>query len=326
MVQPQARKTLEELQKEVLGSGSGIMSDEDLRALFEDPAIQPQGNQPSNQPPAANPAGSQAGQPGTETPANGQPEDILTQIPDEFKDKDVPTSLGKMTKSISETRSAMGRQTKEIQELRDLVETLRQPAQIPNDPRGNANSQQQPEEDPDSDIDDTMIIEKPKEMVRKIAQREAARIAIAALSQYDSGARRERQIEAFKATHSDFDAVREDMATVVKEFPQLNRDPNALPKIYDLAKRRVEKRLESLKTSLGTQAPTYSKEDIVSEAVDRIKVEIAKRRSASGIQSNTQGITPGDRMTTPQRNIPKTPDEEIFDEILGSGPSKLSLE
>jgi hypothetical protein len=329
MVTQNTRKTLEELQREVEQGATGIMSDQDLQSLFEEAGTTTQPNQPSNQPPAGQPAGSQAGQPGNQTPANGQPDDILTQIPDEFKDKDVPTSLGKMTKSISETRSAMDRQAREIQELRDLVETLRQPepSQFNQQQQGNANSsQQRPDEDPDSDIDDTMIIEKPKEMVRKIAQREAARIAIAALSQYDTGARRERQIEAFRATHPDFDSVKDDMAAVVKDFPQLNRDPNALPKIYDLAKKRAEKRTAELRASLGTNVPQLSEEEVVSKAVDRIKAEIAKRRSASGIPSTGQGITPNQRMTPQTRTVPKTADEEIFDEMLNAGPAKLSFD
>lgn len=317
------RKTLEELQAEV-EKGLGLTSDEDLKALFDDVDLNTPGQTTPANPPAQH-AGSQATQSGNVTPATGQPVDVLTHIPEEFRDKDVPTSLGKMTKSISETRSAMSNQAKELQELRDLVESLRQPASaVPHEPQ--PHRADQPQEDPDEDIDDSMIIEKPKEMIKKLAQREAARIAIAALTQYDTAARRERAIEAFRTSHPDFDGLRDEMGAVVKEYPQLNRDPNALPKIYDLAKKRAEKKMEALRVSMGATSTPINEEEIIAKAVDRIKQEVAKRRSASGTLPAGQGVSPDQRVTSPQRTIQKTPDEQLFDEILNSGPAKLTIE
>lgn len=320
------RKTIEQLQKEVAESGLGLMSDQDLKDLFGDAGPDPatlQNTAPI--PPAANPAGSQGNPAGNNPPATGAPEDVLESIPEEFRDKDVPTSLGKMTKSISDTRSTMDRQAKEIQELRDIVDTLRQPAQPA--PAGNVNAGAAPgtEEDPDADIDDTMCLESPKSSIKKLAQREAARIAIAALTQYDTALRRERQIDEFRKTHTDFDNLRDDMSAIVKEYPQLNRDPNALPKIYEMARQRATKRIEALKGSLGVTTAPINEEEVISKAVDRIKAEIAKRRSASGTTS-TGAVNPAQRVEAAPRQVPKSQDEEFFDELVSAGPATLRIE
>lgn len=321
------RKTIEQLTQDVLESGVGLMTDKDLETLFseETPANPGQAQtQTQSLPPTQVGNQAQTGTPGT--PATGTPGAVdsngIVQTPQGDQG-----SLDQETKSL---REQVAQQNARIEQLTNLMESLKQPEQQYQQP-----VQQQTQEDPDSDIDDAIIIEKPKENIKKLAQREAARIVIAALTNYDSSARRERAIEAFKATRPDFDGLRPEMSKIVKEFPQLNRDPDALPKIYELAKTRAAKKNQELRTGLGLDQMDALKKEIqelkaqsgmtVEQAKAKLLEEIKKRRSASGTLPASSAISQDDRATMSSKTTPLTPEEKQFDDILNSGPARLAF-
>jgi len=331
------KKSIDELTQDVLASGIGLLSDKDLETLFGDIGAVPQRNPetPLSPPPVAAIAtpGIQDPKPGEPgTPAIAEP-DVLSQIPEEFRDKDVPTSLGKITKSIAEAKAAASQKDKEIEDLRELVNTLKQPVA----PTQTAQTPTDPNADPDDDIDDTMIIEKPKENIKKLIERISARMMVLGLTQYDTLSKRERTIERFSETHPDFNILRPEMAQIVKEYPQLNQDPNALSKIYDIAKLRVTKRNTEL-AQVGrpvapaaiVTTPAIDQKELMTKAVEQAKIEILeglkKRRAASGISSGSPAISQDQRNTDALKTIPQTEEDQIFNAILDSGPSKLSLE
>ncbi len=311
------RKTLDQLTQDVLESGISSISDADLDTLF----TEVDGNPPTTiNPPAST---------GNQAPATGSPGIPATGTPAPATSGDVPPPQGNIGASDAGTKAALAQQAEEIRQLKGLIETLKQPAVEPQVQRVDPNA------DPDDDIDDSMIIDKPKEMIKKLAQREAARTVILGLTHYDTQTRRERAIEQFKSTHADFDNLRSTMAQVVKEFPQLNRDPNALPRIYDLAKQRATKQGEELRTSLGLNEMDTLRKEIqelkaqsgltIEQAKAKLLDEIKRRRSAQGTLSGSPAVSQDSRTTTAQRTVPQTEEDKIFDDMLNSGPAKLTF-
>jgi hypothetical protein len=312
------RKTLEQLTQDVLESGNiNSISDADLDTLFNE--VEGTSSTTTN-PPA---------QVGNQAPASGSPGIPATGTPAPAYSGDVPPPQGNIGASDAETKVALAQQADEIRQLKELVETLRQPAIDPTTQRTDPNA------DPDDDIDDSMIIEKPKEMIKKIAQREAARTVILGLTHYDTQSRRERAIEQYKSTHPDFDSLRPAMAQVVRDFPQLNKDPNALSRIYELAKQRVTKQGEELRTSLGLNEMDSLRKEIqdlkaqsgltIEQAKAKLLDEIKRRRSAQGTLSGSPAVSVDTRTIPSQRTVPQTEEDKIFDDMMASGPSKLSF-
>ncbi len=311
------RKTLDQLTQDVLESGISSISDADLDTLF----TEVDGNPPATiNPPAST---------GNQAPATGSPGIPATGTPAPATSGDVPSPQGNIGASDAGTKAALAQQAEEIRQLKELIETLKQPVQEPQ------TTKTDPTADPDDDIDDSMIIEKPKEMIKKLAQREAARTVILGLTHYDTQSRRERAIEQFKSTHADFENLRPAMAQVVKEFPQLNRDPNALSRIYDLAKQRATKQGEELRTSLGLNEVDALRREIqelkaqsgltIEQAKAKLLDEIKRRRSAQGTLSGSPAVSQDSRTTTAQRTVPQTEEDKIFDDMLNSGPAKLTF-
>ncbi len=311
------RKTLDQLTQDVLESGISSISDADLETLF----TEVDGNPPAtNNPPAST---------GNQAPATGSPGTPATGTPAPATSGDVSPPQGNIGASDAETKAALAQQAEEIRQLKGLIETLKQPAIEPQVQRTDPNA------DPDDDIDDSMIIDKPKEMIKKMAERIAARTVILGLTHYDTQSRRERAIEQFKTTHSDFENLRGTMAQVVKEFPQLNKDPNALPRIYDLAKQRATKQGEELRTSLGLNEVDSLRREIqelkaqsgltIEQAKAKLLDEIKRRRSAQGTLSGSPAVSQDSRTTTAQRTVPQTEEDKIFDDMLNSGPAKLTF-
>jgi hypothetical protein len=294
------RKTLEQLTQDVLESGNiNSISDADLDTLFNE--VEGTSSTTTN-PPA---------QVGNQAPASGSPGIPATGTPAPAYSGDVPPPQGNIGASDAETKVALAQQADEIRQLKELVETLRQPAIDPTTQRTDPNA------DPDDDIDDSMIIEKPKE------------------THYDTQSRRERAIEQYKSTHPDFDSLRPAMAQVVRDFPQLNKDPNALSRIYELAKQRVTKQGEELRTSLGLNEMDSLRKEIqdlkaqsgltIEQAKAKLLDEIKRRRSAQGTLSGSPAVSVDTRTIPSQRTVPQTEEDKIFDDMMASGPSKLSF-
>ncbi len=309
MAKEKPRKTLEELQREVMDSGSGLTSDEDLRVLFS-------GDEPVTEPTDAG-----TNKPAQQVAQQGAPVESAPVVPEPGA-TDVSAPHGNK-ESVLEAELA--KRDGEIEKLRNLLEELKRPQiDTPTQPTQQV-VKQEPEED--DGIDDTSIIEKPKETITKMLQRErakimeeAAKLVVAGLTHYDGYQSKKETLRRFRDAHPDFDSLRGEMATVLKEYPQLNNDPNALPKLYELAKQNVAKRTESLKKDVG-----IDKEQLKTEIYNEIVEGIRKRKAASGALPGSPPVSPDTRGNSEPKVLPLTPDEEILEAMLKSGPGKLKL-
>jgi hypothetical protein len=332
MVEPTKKKTLEELAKEVMDTQMGLRSREELDALFavEEPQT-PAAPAPAVEPtPAPTPP-----TPPVETPV--QPVEPVTDgldilgdsLPEEFKDKDVQTSVRKMAKSYGEIKAALEKEKKEKEELEKNFQSFTAPPSY----------QQAPVVAPtDEAVEDSMFFERPGEAVAKVAKREAYNQVVA----YHNALQKAQFVNNFKAQHADFEIVRPEIAEILQARPDLDKDPANLPAVYNMAKQLKGKRMDALRQQLGlapgappTQPTNQSidvdriREEVTAEAVEKAKTiilnEIKQRRSLSGIPGSTTPMTPTQRATQPATEKPKTNDELIFEEMQNSGPKALKL-
>jgi hypothetical protein len=168
----------------------------------------------------------------------------------------------------------------------------------------------------------------------------AARIAAAAIVQYHTAMERQRFIEGFKAQHPDFDNYREDMLAILRMRPDLDQNPGNLPIVFEMAKQRYAKRLDDMKSAMGiatpaptptpapaaTPAPVTMTEEqmaamearMLEKAKAALLEEAKKRRAAQGTLGGST-TTPTARVAPTATVKPKTPADEIFDEMLASG-------
>ena len=332
MTEPK-KKTIQELMEKV-HSGIDLSSEEDLAALFEEvPAQQvptpSQGNPgiTPNEPPKPNAA------PNTPAPAPGEEGQagLLNILPEKFRKGDDATSVASLAQSYtdletehSKTAERLAQAERRLQEL-DTVTPEVNPLQV-------AQPGQVTDEE---EIDDATFFEKATESARKIARQEIARVLPTAFQQYDTFSLRRTAVAAMKRLHPDFDNFRSEMLEVIKEHPEWDADIRALPKIYDSAKQKAATKFQAVNPSSSVQAPVdveKLKDDIRKEmAVDRqtlvasIVDEIKKRKSAAGVIAGSQSTTVEQRVVEQPRTTPKTPEEEMFDEMLASGPNRLVI-
>ncbi len=325
-------KSLEELEQLVTDTQLGLASDKDLMALFEDevPAAQPVQQaqpapavvEPQQAPATAQPASA-------EKPVEGEP-NPLDFIPEKFRDKDVPTSVAKMSKSYDDLEAEFRRQRETVNKLEGLVRGLAetrpaapQPVQVPA-------AQVEPEEE----FDDASYLEKPKETITKTAQREAAKIVVTALKSYHEYKTRQQAVEDFRRAHSDMDQYRDEMLTVIKDRPDLDQNPNALPMIYELAKQKASNKLSTLRTSLGVpDNPPITHEEIqrlidegTKKKMAEFLEEVKKRKNASGTLGGGTPTPVIQRGQETSRETPLSPEDQLFQDMLASGPKVLKLE
>jgi hypothetical protein len=334
-----AKKSLEDLAKDVLSSQEGLKSLEDLESLFapdttavtatQQLTAAPVSAQNASAPPVI-PAQPPAA-PGPEQPIS------LESIPEKFRDKDLNSSLSKWEKSYAELERELKKQKDDVANLNNLVKTLSDKAKIPEPiattPPIPAPVQQLPEDD----VEDSMFFDKPKEASTKVA----ARVAAAAIIQYHTAMERQKFVDNFKAQHPDFENYREDMFAILKTRPDLDQNPANLPMVFEMAKQRYAKRLEDMKTAMGIPSPSPAPASTPAPAITEEQMEIIeqrmmekakaalleeakKRRAAQGTLGGST-TTPAEKATPTQTVKPKTEDEVIFDEILASGPKAANF-
>lgn len=332
MVEPK-KKTLEELAKEVLDTQMGLQTREQLDALFavdEPPPQNPPQNPPAVEPtPAPTPP-----TPPAETPV--QPAapvtdglDILGDLPEEFKDKDVQTSVKKMTKSYGEIKAALEKEKRDRVELEKTLQSFTAQPQYQPAPVAPA---------ADEPIDDSQFFEKPTEAVARMADRIASQKILA----YHTALQKANFVNNFKAAHPDFDLVRDEIVAILQARPDLDKEPGNLPLVYNMAKNLKAQKVEALKQQLGLSTPAVPtqpttqpidvdkiREEVTAEAVEKAKTiilnEIKQRRNLSGIPGATNPVTPQQRATPPATEKPKTPADLVFDEMVNSGPKSFKL-
>jgi len=337
-----AKKSLEELARDVLNSQEGLKSMEDLEALFapdtpatvvdatQQPVVEPTPAQNPSAPTAtpATPAGTV-----TEQPIS------LDAIPEKFRDRDVNSSLTKWGKSYSELEAELKKQKDEMANLNNIVKTLSEKARTSEVtvPPAPVASQAPVQQLPEDDVEDSMFFDKPKEATSKVA----ARIAAAAIVQYHTAMERQRFVNEFKAQHADFDNYREDMLAILKMRPDLDQNPGNLPIVFEMAKQRYAKRLDDMKSAMGisttpapastpattqTPAPVTITEDqiaaleqrMLEKAKSALLEEARKRRAAQGTLGGST-TTPAEKVTPTATVKPKTAEDQIFDEMMAAG-------
>ena len=312
--------TLEELAEKV-HSGLELGNDE-IDVLFgdvNDTSIQ----EPAQ--PAPAPAPTPAPRVPTPEPAKGQADDgLLNRVPEKFRDKDAATSIEKMSKSYGEVESELARTRNDLSELQRFVQQLSTQRQQQQYAAPQRQVQQAP---PEEEVDDAGFYEKPVENTTKIAQREAARILAAGLMQYDQYAMKRTMVDSFKASHPDFDQFRTEMGEVLRENPQWEADPNALPRIYDAAKRKAASKLQLVQPQTqNTSNVDIEKlkaewmQEAVQKAQEQLLEGLKKRKAAAGALGGSAPTTVQQRVTTPSREKPLSFEEQLIKEMRDSGP------
>jgi hypothetical protein len=316
------KKTLDQIVDDTLSSNFGI-SDADLQLLFEDkkveeptPSPTPATATPTVEPVTPTPPVTEPTVPTADvvvpTHVVAQPEPPRPEVPTSDKSNDLENSL-------KETNN-------QIAQLSLIVQELLKKSQA----TGTELNRSQP--DPLDEIDDQAIIQSPKENVVKTVRAVLQTALPAAFSEYDNIRNTRDFVNRFRSEHTDFDELRPLMRQIVAENPSVNDNPNALPRVYDEAKRRKTAALEAMKRELNIPitsvpptvqaAPRLSEEEILSKLEQRLKEQIRKRRNASvPLTSNqTMPITPTNRMAPRDATVPMTEEEKMFDDMLKAGP------
>jgi hypothetical protein len=325
-----ANKTLEDLAKQVIDSQEGLMSVEDLKTFFDD---KPQATNPVNQV-AVEPAPAPAPQASPEPPvvptepAVSKPT-IPDSVPEKFRDVDATASLDKLSKSYAELEAELNKERAERANLDKMLQTLSNPAfdAPPPAPVG-APSQE--------DVEESLFFEKPKEATTKVASQVAAAMLIAYHNSLTEASRRVQYVEGFKAQHPDFADYKEDMGMILKARPDLDQKVQSLPVVYEMAKARYVARLDKMRKELGVTTPqptqptqpksTLTDAELIDKAKTAILDELKKRKAATGITGGTVPTSPTERGHPAVTTKPKTPEDVIFEEMINSGRTKLSLE
>lgn len=341
-------KTLKELEKMVIDGQMGLQSVEDLEALFRDTAPQPV--VPATAPPVEPPttqtgqAPAQQAAPPAAQAGEGEPkiDDVLGLVPEKFRDKDVRSSVEKMGKSYTELEQQFQKQQEEVARLKEFVDSYMAPK------RPDAPMTQQPiprvgapigEES--QSFEDVDYLERPGEVIPKVAEAVAKKLVDQGIQNFYQylivEAQRQKILGDFKQAHPDMDTYVKDMQDIVAERPDLNKSLDSMPLVYEMAKRRYQKRIDDMKSQLGLQqstpgaAPTNQPTANVDvkaqlrQALKELVEENQKRKAASGIVGGSATTTPGQRTDDTLREKPMTEEEQIFEAMMKSGPKSLSF-
>ncbi|MEM2991146.1 MAG: hypothetical protein QXQ02_08205 [Halobacteria archaeon] len=314
------KKTIEQLTQDVFSSGMGLSLD-DLNKIFEEESPQTTTQPPQQQTGEGQPESVSEEEKATPPPAEGAT--VAPQSPS--------STAQSVTGGISPELEALIReQAKQIQELKLALESLRkepQPFQHP--------TLQPPvkeaEKNPLDEIDDQDIITEPKKNIVRIVKEVLKSDLPAAFMEYDSLLQKRIMMEEFRKSHPDFDELRPIMRQVVMENPALNYDPDALPKVYEEAKRRVMAMkntiLEAIKKEAAQtvkpepQPAPISEDELLNKLERRIAEKLSKRRAGAGTASpTTQPVSPFERVA--EQSKPQTQNEvdEIIAEMLKAAP------
>jgi len=324
-------KTLQQLADKAHSGLGGLASDADLALLFEDELAKQEVEQPvktEEQPKETQPAPPSAEPAQTGEVEKGQA-DLLNLIPDKFKSENATESIAKMAKALSELEAEYTRKSQDLSQLQALVQELSRAKAAPQSVQQEPTNFQSEEQ---LDIDDSAFFEKPIEATSKVARlearREAAKLIQQALAAYEQYSSRKMEIEKFRAAHPDFDNFRGEMLEVLREHPEWEQDITALPRIYEAAKQRAALKLQAVSPQITPDTLEKLKSEWMQEAIKKVHESILeearKRRAASGMLGGTS-TTVAQRVVEQPKEQPKSYEEQLFEDILASGPKKLEL-
>lgn len=315
------RKTLEQLTKEINSSELGL-SQEDIASLFVPEDKAPPVAGPGTNPPES---GNQTGKapvdqaPPSQDPGGGrqeQPSNINELLPEKFRDADPKQSISKIANSYAELEKELHKKSEDLSRLSKYVQEL-----INKSPK----TQPMPQQGQTPDDNSNWDWEKPRDEVRKLITEIVPQIVLAGIQQYDTYATKRQIIDEFKKQHPDVDNYRSEIAEVLREHPELDSDSNALPRIYELAKEKSQSKYKKVAEQMGIVDEDKLLAKAVELAKSKILEEVRQRKAASGALPGSTPVTPTERMATNQPQKPLTPEEELFRQMLESGPKTLNL-
>jgi len=316
-------KSLDDLIKQVADTGQGL-SPSDLDALLKEVSADPE--IPTAQQPAAGQTVPTPTPTVDVTPPKVEP-NIQEFLPEELRDADAKSSAQKVTKTIADLKETLRKREEELAALQSLSQ-LPPPVAASRAPQPSATGAA------DEEFEDAAYWEKPKETIGKTVRQEATKIATAVaatmLDQYHQLQYRQRQIDEFARVTPDFELYREEMATIARQRPDVEKLPNALQILYSAAKTNQARKADALRKQLGldqkpvdTPAPVQQNEDQIVEKVKaQLLAAIEKRRAAAGLAGGTTPSNPSDRAADKVTVTPKSYDDEVMESMMGSGPQK----
>jgi len=325
MSDPKPKKTLDQITQDVLNSQFGI-SDADLSLLFEDPSTD---LTPSPTPATTTPSVETVTEPVEPEPETTPVVTPAPVIPAPIIPSATPPEPSRPVEPVpdksKDVESSLTAQKEQIAQMQALLQELLKRSQAPETAKPVAT-------DPNVDIDDQQIIEKPKETITKLVQGILKVVLPAAFSEYDTEISKRQTMDEFRRTHKDFDELRPIMRQIVLENPTVNNDVSALPRVYQEAKDRKAAMLESMRRELNipivpvtpapaaSVQPALSEEDMLAKLEQRIVEKIRKRRAALAATSPTgEPVLPVARMTPIQKEAPKTEADIMFEAMLKAG-------
>lgn len=310
-------KTLEQITQDVLNSPFGL-TDDDLVALFADtPNPEAELSATSSVPPSTETVTEQTSA-GAEEPNETQqaqqqsaPSVLPASQPDASTARSNVSELEAIIKAQQEQIAKMQAALQEITK-RTLSQQKTQATETPSVP---------PVLD---EISDQQIIERPKESIVKLVNGMLKTVIPAAFAEYDAALSKRAAMEAFRQAHPDFDELRPLMRQIVLEDPATNNNPDALPFVYEEAKRRRAAYLASLKKELGVAQPSSpqpasvpSEEELLAKLEQRIAEKLKRRKASAGAASPTsQPVLPPDRMTQQAKEVQKSEADVLLEAML----------
>lgn len=338
-------KSIEQLRDKV-HSGLELLSDEELNVLFQDAEQITQGTPttPQETPiePSVAPVKVEAA-PLAAEPSKGQA-DLMSLVPEKFRDKDEAASLAKMTKALQDSEAELTRRSQELSQLHNVVQELsRKPREEYQSRQSVMTTPTKTVEEPEVEIDDMSFLDSPAQsaikIAKKVAEEVARRVSIEQIKEYDTFATRRRTFESFLMDHKDFNNYRVEFAEACRLHPEWDNDINGLPKLYDLAKQIAAARAMTPTQQPGTpqtlQTPVIDVEKLKAEikaeveassfekARQAILEEIKRRKAAGGTIPSGPSSLPQDRITSSSRTVPLTEEEKIFKDMMDAGPQNL---
>jgi hypothetical protein len=280
--------------------------------------------------------------------------ELMEKVPAKFRDEDFAATLEKMTDGWEEMQSRLTKREKEIERLQKAWRaqqraqttprqtTPTQPQATPQqmvpeygqpDPTlyaAEMATRPDPIEEPEAyqawmdqrylNMGQHMLTEFGKNMAQQVNTSTQSQIAEVQKQQMLAN-----EFNSFRGQTEDFDDYREDMMRVIEEHPYLNEQPGAIETVYEMAKDRKVKQLNSLKGKMKPEGYDDLKKAIVviGREISKINKRAAdeKTRAAKQTASGTGGST--GPVSTQTRLNPKTQkelseDEQIWQTILGA--------
>lgn len=280
--------------------------------------------------------------------------EFMDKVPEKFRDEDFAATLEKMTDDWEDMQSRLTKRDKEIERLQKAWRAQQRAQTMPRQPaptQPQATPQQMvpeygqpdpnlyaaematrpdPIEEPEAyqawmdqrylQMGNHMLTEFGKNMAQQVNTNTQSQIAEVQKQQMLAN-----EFNTFRGNTQDFDDYREDMMRVIEEHPYLNEQPGAIETVYEMAKDRKVKQLDTLRGKVKPEGYDDLKKAIVviGREISKINKRTAdeKTRAAKQTASGTGGST-GPVSTkmrlNPEKEKDMTEDEQVWSSILNA--------